>query len=172
MSNLDEKKVQVDALKQVAEQAFSAIAVDYRGTDVPKLTNFRRDAKGQSVHVKIIKNTLAKKALENTKFDSLNEVLTGPTLLAFSLEDYQSAAKLVKDFSANEEFFEVKGLSIGEGFLSAQELNSLASLPSKEEAISMMLGLLNAPIQKLAGTLNEVPSGFVRALAAYSESKS
>ena len=172
MSNLDEKKVQVDALKQIAEQAFSAIAVDYRGTDVPKLTNFRRDAKGQSVHVKIIKNTLAKKALEDTKFDSLNEVLTGPTLLAFSLEDYQSAAKLIKDFSANEESFEVKGLSIGEGFLSAQELNSLASLPSKEEAISMILGLLNAPLQKLASTLNEVPSSFVRALAAFSESKS
>ena len=90
MSNLDEKKVQVDELKQIAEQAFSAIAVDYRGTDVPKLTNFRRDAKGQSVHIKIIKNTLAKKALEDTKFDSLNEVLTGPTLLAFSLEDYQA----------------------------------------------------------------------------------
>ena len=172
MSNLDEKKVQVDELKQIAEQAFSAIAVDYRGTDDPKLTNLRTDAKGQSVHIKIIKNTLAKKALEDTKFDSLNEVLTGPTLLAFSLEDYQSAAKLVKDFSASEESFEVKGLSIGEGFLSAQELNSLATLPSKEEAISMMLGLLNAPVQKLAGTLNEVPSSFVRALSAYGESKS
>ena len=67
MSNLDEKKVQVDALKQIAEQAFSAIAVDYRGTDVPKLTNFRRDAKGQSVHVKIIKNTLAKKSFRRYK---------------------------------------------------------------------------------------------------------
>ena len=75
MSNLDEKKVQVDELKQIAEGAFSAIAVDYRGTDVPKLTNFRRDAKEQSVHIKVIKNTLAKKALEDTKFDSLSEVL-------------------------------------------------------------------------------------------------
>ena len=151
MSNLDEKKVQVDELKQIAEQAFSAIAVDYRGTDVPKL---------------------AKKALEDTKSDSLSEVLTGPTLLAISLEDYQSAAKLIKDFSANEESFQVKGLSIGEGFLSAQELNSLASLPSKEEAISMLLGLLNAPVQKLVSTINEVPSSFVRALAAFGETKS
>ena len=105
-------------------------------------------------------------------FDSLSEVLTGPTLLAFSLEDYQSAAKLIKDFSANEESFQVKGLSIGEGFLSAKELNSLASLPSKEEAISMLLGLLNAPVQKLVSTLNEVPSSFVRALAAFGETKS
>ena len=89
------------------------------------------------------------------------------------MEDYQSAAKLIKDFSANEESFQVKGLSIGEGFLSAQELNSLASLPSKEEAISMLLGLLNAPVQKLVSLhLNEVPSGFVRALAAFGETKS
>jgi large subunit ribosomal protein L10 len=172
MSHLDEKKVQVDALKQIAEQAFSAIAVDYRGTDVPKLTDFRRDAKDQSVFIKIIKNTLAKKALEGTKFDSLSEALSGPTLLAFSLEDYQSAAKLIKSFSAIEESFEVKGLSIGEGFLEANELNNLASLPSKEEAISMLLGLLNAPVQKLAGTLNEVPTSFVRTLSAVSSSKS
>jgi large subunit ribosomal protein L10 len=93
-------------------------------------------------------------------------------LLAFSLEDYQSAAKLIKSFSAIEESFEVKGLSIGEGFLEAKELNNLASLPSKEEAISMLLGLLNAPVQKLAGTLNEVPTSFVRTLNAVSSSKS
>ena len=172
MSNLDEKKVQVDALKQIAEQAFSAIAVDYRGTDVPKLTNFRRDAKGQSVHIKIIKNTLAKKALENTKFDSLNEILTGPTLLAFSMEDFQGAAKLIKDYAAREESFEVKGLSIGEGFLEPVELKVLAALPSKEEAISMLMGLIQAPLNNFAGTLNEVPSQLVRTFNAVSQTKS
>ena len=84
------------------------------------------------------------------KFDSLNEILTGPTLLALSMNDFQSAAKLVKDFAAKEESFEVKGLSIGEGFLEPNELKALASLPSKEEAISMLLGLLQAPLTKLA----------------------
>ena len=107
-----------------------------------------------------------------SKFDSLNEILTGPTLLAFSMNDLQSAAKLVKDFAAKEESFEVKGLSIGEGFLEPNELKALASLPTKEEAISMLLGLMQAPLNKLAGTLNEVPSQLVRTVNAVSQTKS
>ena len=172
MSNLDLKKVQVDELRKVVDESLSVVAVDYRGTDVPKLTSFRKDAKDKSVFIKIIKNTLAKKALEDSKFDSLIDVLSGPTLLAFSKEDYQSAAKLIKDFSKSEESFEVKGLSIGEGFLEPVELKVLASLPSKEEAISMLMGLIQAPLNKFARTLNEVPSQLVRTVNAVSQTKS
>ena len=172
MSRLDTKKVLVEDLNKIAQEAFSVIAVDYRGTNVPGLTQLRKEAKSKSVQLKVIKNTLAKRALENTKFDSLNEILTGPTLLAFSMNDFQSAAKLVKDFAATEESFEVKGLSIGEGFLEPNELKALASLPSKEEAISMLLGLMQAPLNKLAGTLNEVPSQLVRTVNAVSQTKS
>ena len=172
MSRLDNKKVLVEDLNKIAQEAFSVIAVDYRGTNVPELTNLRKEAKNQSVQLKVIKNTLAKRALENTKFDSLNDILTGPTLLAFSMDDFQSAAKLIKDFASNEESFEVKGLSIGEGFLEPNELKALASLPSKEEAISMLLGLMQAPLNKLAGTLNEVPSQLVRTINAVSQIKS
>ena len=172
MSRLDTKKVLVEDLNKIAQEAFSVIAVDYRGTNVPSLTQLRKEAKSQAVQLKVIKNTLAKRALENTKFDSLNEILTGPTLLAFSMNDFQSAAKLVKDFAAKEESFEVKGLSIGEGFLEPNELKALASLPSKEEAISMLLGLIQAPLNKLAGTLNEVPSQLVRTVNAVSQTKS
>ena len=171
MSNLDLKKVQVDELRKVVDESLSVVAVDYRGTDVPKLTSFRKDAKDKSVFIKIIKNTLAKKALEDSKFDSLIDVLSGPTLLAFSREDYQSAAKLIKDFSKSEESFEVKGLSIGEGLLSADQLNSIASLPNKDEAISMLLGLMLAPITNLALISKEIPSSIVRTLSAYSDSK-
>ena len=172
MSRLDNKKVLVEDLNKIAQEAFSVIAVDYRGTNVPELTNLRKEAKNQSVQLKVIKNTLAKRALENTKFDSLNDILTGPTLLAFSMDDFQSAAKLIKDFAANEESFEVKGLSIGEGFLEPNELKALASLPSKEEAISMLLGLMQAPLNKLASTLNEVPSQLARTINAVSQIKS
>ena len=172
MSRLDTKKVLVEDLNKIALEAFSVVAVDYRGTNVPGLTQLRKEAKSLSVQLKVIKNTLAKRALENTKFDSLNEILTGPTLLAFSMNDFQSAAKLVKDFAAKEESFEVKGLSIGEGFLEPNELKALASLPSKEEAISMLLGLMQAPLNKLAGTLNEVPSQLVRTVNAVSQTKS
>ena len=172
MSRLDTKKVLVEDLNKIAQEAFSVIAIDYRGTNVPCLTQLRKDAKSQSVHLKVIKNTLAKKALENTKFDSLNEILTGPTLLAFSMDDFQSAAKLIKDYAAKEESFEVKGLSIGEGFLEPVELKVLASLPSKEEAISMLMGLIQAPLNKFARTLNEIPSQLVRTVNAVSQTKS
>ena len=88
------------------------------------------------------------------------------------MDDFQSAAKLIKDYAAKEESFEVKGLSIGEGFLEPVELKVLASLPSKEEAISMLMGLIQAPLNKFARTLNEVPSQLVRTVNAVSQTKS
>ena len=103
MSNLDAKKVQVDKLKQVAEESLSAVVVD--GTDIPKLTNFRKDAKEKSVFIKIIKNTLAKRALEDTKFDSLKDVLTGPTLIAFSKDDFQRNSKVDTRFCKDRRVF-------------------------------------------------------------------
>ena len=131
MSRLEEKKLVVEELKKVADEALSAVVVDYRGTNVPDLTLLRKDASSSSVYLRVIKNTLAKRALEGTKFDSINEILTGPSLFAFSLDDFKSAAKLVKDFSKSHESFSVKGLSVGEGLLDASELDRLASLPSK-----------------------------------------
>ena len=94
------------------------------------------------------------------------------SLIAFSLDDFKSAAKLVKDFSKSHESFSVKGLSVGEGLLDASELDRLASLPSKEEAISMLMSVLQSPIQKFAGGLQNLPSNFVRTLDAVKETKS
>lgn len=172
MSRLEEKKLVVDELKKVADEALSAVVVDYRGTNVPDLTLLRKDASSSSVYLRVIKNTLAKRALEGTKFDSINEILIGPSLFAFSLDDFKSAAKLVKDFSKSHESFSVKGLSVGEGLLDASELDRLASLPSKEEAISMLMSVLQSPIQKFAGGLLGLPSNFVRTLDAVKETKS
>ena len=172
MSRLEEKKLVVDELKKVADEALSAVVVDYRGTNVPDLTLLRKDASSSSVYLRVIKNTLAKRALEGTKFDSINEILSGPSLFAFSLDDFQSAAKLVKDFSKSHESFSVKGLSVGEGLLDASELDRLAALPTKEEAISMLISVLQSPIQKFAGGLQNLPSKFVRTLDAVKETKS
>ena len=172
MSRLEEKKLVVDELKKVAEEALSAVVVDYRGTNVPDLTLLRKDASSSSVYLRVIKNTLAKRALEGTKFDSINEVLRGPSLFAFSLDDFKSAAKLVKDFSKSHESFSVKGLSVGEGLLDASELERLASLPSKEEAISMLMSVFKSPISKFAGGLHNLPSNFVRTFDAVKDAKS
>ena len=104
MSRLEEKKLVVDELKKVADEALSAVVVDYRGTNVPDLTLLRKDASSSSVYLRVIKNTLAKRALEGTKFDSINEILTGPSLFAFSLEQqlllrtiYQFAQQVCKE---------------------------------------------------------------------------
>ena len=172
MSRLEEKKLVVDELKKVADEALSAVVVDYRGTNVPDLTLLRKDASSSSVYLRVIKNTLAKRALEGTKFDSINEVLSGPSLFAFSLDDLKSAAKLVKDFSKSHESFSVKGLSVGEGLMDASELDRLATLPSKEEAISMLMSVLQSPIQKFAGGLHNLPSNFVRTLDAVKDATS
>ncbi len=139
MSRLEEKKLVVDELKKVADEALSAVVVDYRGTNVPDLTLLRKDASSSSVYLRVIKNTLAKRALEGTKFDSINEILTGPSLFAFSLDDFKSAAKLVKDFSKSHESFSVKGLSVGEGLLDASELKGRSNFyvnerPSKSNS--------------------------------------
>ena len=109
---IDDKKVAVQELKDVANKATSAVAADYHGASVTELTKLRKDARDTSVHLKIIRNTLAKKALTDTKFSCFEDLLVGPTMLAFSLEDPTSAAKLVSDFTKVNSKFAVKGISL------------------------------------------------------------
>ena len=117
---IDDKKVAVEELKDIANKATSAVAADYHGASVTELTKLRKDARDTSVHLKVIRNTLAKKALTDTKFSCFEDLLVGPTMLAFSLEDPTSAAKLVNDFSKVNSKFAVKGISLGDSFWNSQ----------------------------------------------------
>jgi len=168
---IDDKKAAVMELNEIANMAISAVAADYHGTSVSELTKLREDARNSSVHLKVIRNTLAKRALTDTKFSCLDELLVGPTILAFSLDDPASAAKLANNFCKVNSNFKVKGLSMGDSLLELSRLSYLANLPSKEEAIAQLAGLLSAPILNLVSLINEVPTKLSRTLEAVKQKK-
>ena len=161
---MNDKQLAVQELHDIAEIAVSAVAADYHGSSVSQLTILRQKARESDVHLKVIRNTLAKKALEGTKFNCLDDLLVGPTMLAFSLQDPSSAAKLLNDFKNENKAFIVKGLTFGEDLLDLSRLVDIANLPSKDEAIAILMSALNAPIAQLASTLNEFPSKLARVL--------
>jgi|TARA_B110000263_G_scaffold246133_1_gene256739 large subunit ribosomal protein L10 len=161
---MNDKQLAVQELHDIAEIAVSAVAADYHGSSVSQLTILRQKARESDVHLKVIRNTLAKKALEGTKFNCLDDLLVGPTMLAFSLQDPSSAAKLLNDFKNENKAFIVKGLTFGEDLLDLSRLVDIANLPSKDEAIALLMSVLNAPIAQLASTLNEFPLKLARVL--------
>ena len=117
------------------------------------------------------RNTLAKRALTDTKFSCFDELLVGPTILAFSLDDPASAAKLANNFNKVNSNFKVKGLSMGDTLLELSRLSDIANLPTKEEAIAQLAGLLNAPLVKLVSLINEIPTKLTRTLEAVKQQK-
>ena len=168
---IDDKKIAVEELNGIANKAVSAIAADYHGTTVSELTKLRQEARDSSVHLKVIRNTLAKRALNDTKFSCFEDLLVGPTMLAFSLEDPTSAAKLVNNFTKVNKNFQVKGISLGDSLLELSKLSVLANMPSRDEALAQLAGILNAPMTKFVSILNQVPSKLVRTLQAVKDQK-
>jgi large subunit ribosomal protein L10 len=166
--NLTQKKAVVAEVAQVAAHAHSVIASEYRGLTVDQLTTLRAKARENSVYLRVVKNTLAQRAFEGTDFEPMSESLKGPLIFAFSQEEPGAAARLLKDFLKNKENDKliIKTLCIGKQVLPATELDKLASLPTKEEAISLLMACLKAPLDKLARTFNEVPSKLVRTVEA------
>jgi large subunit ribosomal protein L10 len=169
--NLEGKKVLVSEVNTVAATAKSVVAAEYRGLTVTQMTDLRSKARANGVYLRVIKNTLARKALAGTAFESLGTTLKGPLVLAFSKDDPGAAARLVKDFSKANDKLVTKGLSLGGAVLSAKELDKVASLPTKEQALSMLLGVMKAPLQKLVGTLAAPQLKLVRTLAALRDQK-
>lgn len=168
---INDKKVAVKELHEIANKAISAVAADYHGTSVSELTKLREEARTSLVHLKVIRNTLAKRALADTKFSCLDELLVGPTILAFSLDNPASAAKLASNFNKVNANFKVKGLSMGESLLDLSRLSVIANLPTKEEAIAQLMGLLNGPLVKGVSLLNEIPTKLTRTLGAIKHQK-
>ncbi|MBD3618036.1 MAG: 50S ribosomal protein L10 [Chromatiales bacterium] len=168
---LEDKKQIVSEVAAVAADAHSAIAAEYRGLTVEQMTDLRKKARAGGVYLRVVKNTLARRALEGTDFECMNEGLTGQLLLAFSQEDPGAAARVIKDFAKQNEKLNVKLVAISGQLLGASELDRLASLPTKEQAISMLMALMKAPVEKLARTMNEVPGKLVRTVAAIRDQK-
>ena len=169
--SFSEKEAIVADVAEVAAGAHSAVAAEYLGLTSEKMTELRANARNGGVYLRVIKNTLAKRAFEGTDYACMNEVLTGPLVLAFSQEDPGSAARIIKAFAKEHDKLVVKALSVGGQLLGAGEIERLASLPTKEQAISMLMSVIQAPIGKLARTLNEVPGKLVRTVAAVRDAK-
>jgi large subunit ribosomal protein L10 len=168
---LEEKKAVVAEVAEVAKGAFSAVAAEYNGLTVEQLTNLRIKAREDSVYLRVVKNTLARRALEGTDFECMSDRLTGPLILAFSQVDPGSAARVTKEFAKTNDKFNVTMLSVGGVLLEPSEIDKLASLPTRDQAISMLMSVMQAPITKLARTLNEVPGKLVRTVAAVRDAK-
>ncbi len=163
---LEDKKAIVAEVNETASEASSAVLADYRGMSVAAMTELRAKAREAGVVVRIVRNTLTRRAVEGTEFECITGVLTGPTLLAFSREDPGAAARLFKDAIKDHEHLRLKGIAISGKLLDPSELERVTSLPTREEALAQLAGLMQAPLTKLASTLQAVPGDAVRTLAA------
>ena len=167
--NLEQKKALVAEVHEVASGAHSVVAAEYRGLSVDQMTEFRARARNEDVYVKVVKNTLARRAIEGTEFECLNDALTGPLVLAFSREDPGAAARVVKDFAKDNNKLVTTAVAVGGTAYPAADLERLASLPNLDQARSMLLGVLQAPLSQLVRTLAEPGAMLARLMSAKGE---
>ena len=168
---LEDKKAIVAEVNEAAQSALSAVIADYRGLSVGQMTALRKQAREGGVYLKVVRNTLAKRAVDGTDFECLQDSLVGPTVLAFSQEDPGAAARLIKDFAKENKELEVKALSISGQVLGAEQIDVLAKMPTLDQARAMLMSVMIAPVTKLARTLNEFPASITRVMAAVAEEK-
>ena len=135
------------------------------------MTQLRQSARESGVQVRVIRNTLAKRAFEGTELECMNEVLTGPCIVAFAMEDPGASARLFKDFAKEQEAFEIKALSVGGKLLPAEQIDALAKLPTRDEALALLMAVMQAPVTKLVRTMNDIPGRVTRVVAAVRDQK-
>jgi large subunit ribosomal protein L10 len=166
---LEDKKQFVKEVNAVAGDSLSVVAAEYRGLTVSEMTELRKEARDSGVYLRVVKNTLAKRAIEGTDFECMTESLKGPLLLAFAKEDPGAAARVIKGFAKEHDALKAVSLSIGGQLLPATDLAKLADLPTLDQARAMLLGVMIAPMTKLARTLAEPPAMLARTLSARGE---
>jgi len=168
---LEDKKAIVAEVGQIAQQALSAVTAEYRGLTVEDMTKLRAKARENGVYLRVIRNTLARRAVEGTTFACLQETLVGPLLIAFSQRELSGAARLIKDFAKTNDKLVVKALAFDGQLLAANDLDKLASLPTREEALSILMAAMKASVTKFVRTLAEPHAKFVRTVAAVRDQK-
>jgi large subunit ribosomal protein L10 len=168
---LEDKKAIVAEVNETATSALSLIIADSRGVTVDGMTALRQKARENQVTLRVVRNTLAKRALAGTEYECVNGMLSGPSLFGFSMEDPGAAARIFKDFAKVNKDFEVKALAVSGQMLGADQLDVLAKLPTRDQALSILMSVMKAPVTKLVQTMNEVPGKLVRTLAAVRDQK-
>jgi len=154
--NLDSKKAVVKEVAEYAAKAYSAVAAEYRGLTVTELTELRKTARETGVYLRVVKNTLAKRAVAGTEFECMQDGLVGPLLLAFSMEDPGAAARLISNFAKSHDKLVTKIVAIGGQAFDGSELARLASLPTRDQGIALLMSVMRAPTEKFVRTLAAV----------------
>ena len=169
--NLEDKKSIVAEVSAIAADAHSAIAAEYRGLSVVEMTELRAKARNEGVYLRVVKNSLTKRAVEGTEFACMQDSLVGPLLMAFSQEDPGAAARLVSGFSKDHDKLIARVIAIGGEVLPIEDLERLSKLPNREQAIAMLMAVMKAPVEKFVRTLNEPHAKLVRTVAAVRDQK-
>jgi large subunit ribosomal protein L10 len=170
--SIEDKRAIVASVNEIASRAHSAIVAEYRGLSVADVTELRQKARAEDVYLRVVRNTLARRAVSNTDFECLQESLVGPVFLAFSMNDPGAAARVISEFAKTHEKLVVKNIGLGGQLLDASDIKKVAKLPTYSEAISMLMSVMQAPITQLVRTLAEPHAKLVRTVAAVRDSKS
>jgi len=168
--NLEQKQAVVSEVAAQLAKAQAVIVAEYRGLDVARVTQLRAKARQSGLYLRVLKNTLARRAVKGTPFESLSDQMVGPLMYGIAV-DPVAGAKVIADFAKDNELFVIKGGAMPNTRMSDKDVKALAQLPSRDELIAKLMGTMQAPVAKLARTLNEVPGRFVRTLAAYRDQK-
>ena len=168
---LDDKKIVVEEVAAIAAEAHSAVAAEYCGLTVTEMTQLRKLARETGVNLRVVKNTLARRAVVGTDFECMQDGLKGPLILAFSMEDPGGAARLISDFSKEHDKLVTKLVALGGQLYDVSELKRLASLPNRDQAISMLMAVMKAPVEKFVRTLVEPHAKLTRTVAAVKDQK-
>ncbi|AQS51539.1 50S ribosomal protein L10 [Paenalcaligenes hominis] len=168
--NRQEKALVIEEVAGQVSNAQSIVIAEYRGLDVASVTVLRKQARESGVYLRVLKNTLVRRAIADTSFDGLSDQLVGPLMYAIS-EDPVAAAKTLADFAKTNPSLVIKGGAMPNSILDEAGVKALASMPSRDELLAKLLGTMQAPIAQFVRTLNEVPTKFVRGLAAVRDQK-
>ena len=168
--NLDEKKAVVAEVSAEVAKAQAIIVAEYRGLEVGNMTDLRRKARASGVYLRVLKNSLARRAVQGTPFEKLTDQLVGPLIYGIS-DDPVATAKVLSEFAKANDKLVIKGGAMPNAVISTAEVKALAALPSREELLSKLLGTMQAPVAQFVRTLNEVPTRFVRTLAAVRDAR-
>jgi large subunit ribosomal protein L10 len=169
---LEDKQAIVTQVAQIAGQAHSAVVAEYRNMNSASMTQLRVQAREDDVYLRVVRNTLARRAVKNTDFECLVEALVGPVVLAFSMKEPGAAARVISKFVKSNDKLIVKSLGLGGHLLSATEIDKVAKLPTYSEAVSKLMAVIQAPLTKLVRTIAEPPAKLVRTIAAIKTVKS
>ena len=168
--SLEQKQAMVSEVAAKLAGAQAVIVAEYRGLNVDRVTQLRVKARKSGLYLRVLKNTLARRAVQGTPFEKLTEQMSGPLMYGIAA-DPVAGAKVLSEFAKENELFVIRGGAMPNAVMSAKEIKALALLPSRDELLAKLVGTLQAPLAKLVRTMNEVPGKFVRTLAAYRDSK-